>query len=217
VDVPVSYALVSVVDGVVVRSWSGLIDPGRVIPEDACAVHGISTERARHEGMPLDLAVALVADALVAASRRGVPVVGMKLDFDLTMLDVQSHLLCGRGLVARGWHGPVLDAVVIDRHFDPERPGRRTLGDLCTLYGVDLERAHDAMADAIASVEVLFALAQRHRELREAELMQLHLDQAAWHRSWTQDYERWRRSEGLIPIDPREFLWPVAAVVNPAA
>jgi DNA polymerase-3 subunit epsilon len=216
-DVPVSYALVSVVDGVVVRSWSGLIDPGRVIPDDASAVHGISTERARDEGMPLELAVDLVSDALVAASHRGVPVVGMKLDYDLTMLDVQSHLLCGRGLVARGWQGPVLDAVVIDRHFDPERQGRRTLGDLCTLYGVNLDQAHDAMADAIASVEVLFALAQRHPELRDGELAQLHLAQADWHRAWTQDYEAWRRSEGMIPIDPREFLWPVAAIVLPAA
>ena len=59
-DVPVSYALVSVSEGVVVRSWSGLIDPGRPIPADATAVHGISTERARDEGMPLQEAISLV-------------------------------------------------------------------------------------------------------------------------------------------------------------
>ena len=67
-DVPVSYALVSVVEGVVVRSWSGLIDPGRDIPPEATAVHGISTERAREEGMPLHAAISLVSDAVVAAS-----------------------------------------------------------------------------------------------------------------------------------------------------
>ena len=49
-DVPVSYALVSVVEGVVVRSWSGLIDPGREIPPEATEVHGISTERAERRG-----------------------------------------------------------------------------------------------------------------------------------------------------------------------
>ena len=65
-DVPVSYALVSVVDGVAVRSWSGLIDPGRAIPLDATAVHGITTAQARVEGMPLGEAVALVTDAVVA-------------------------------------------------------------------------------------------------------------------------------------------------------
>ena len=79
-DVPVSYSLVSVVDGVVRTSWSGLIDPGREIPPEATAVHGITTERARCEGMPLSLAVDLLCDAVVAASTRGVPLGGMKLD-----------------------------------------------------------------------------------------------------------------------------------------
>ena len=129
-DVPVSYALVSVVEGVVLRSWSGLIDPGRPIPPEATEVHGISTEQARTEGMPLHEATALVCDALVAASERGVPLAGMKLDYDLTILDLAGDL-CGQGLVERGWRGPVLDAGVIDRHFDPEREGRRTLVDLC--------------------------------------------------------------------------------------
>src|SRR5271157_1238225 len=58
-DVPVSYALVLVVRGIVVTSWSGLIDPGREIPAEATEVHGISTERARTEGMPLREAIGL--------------------------------------------------------------------------------------------------------------------------------------------------------------
>ena len=114
-DVPVSYALVQVVGGVVVRSWSGLIDPGRDIPAGATEVHGISTERARDEGMPLDAAVSFLADAVVSAGRRGVPLAGMKLDYDLTMVETQAVKLCGRGIVQRGWSGPVLDAGVIDR------------------------------------------------------------------------------------------------------
>ena len=162
-DVPVSYALMSVVDGVLVRSWSGLIDPGRDVPAEATAVHGISTERAREEGMPLSEAIALVADAVVAAGRRAVPLVGMKLDYDLTILETQAKLHCGNGLLERGWDGPVLDVVVIDRHFDPSRRGRRTLVDLCSHYGIEFGRAHDASADAVASVEVLFALASAAR------------------------------------------------------
>ena len=67
--VPVSYALVHVVGGIVRTSWSGLIDPGREIPADAIQVHGITTERARDEGMPLREAIALVTDAVVSAGR----------------------------------------------------------------------------------------------------------------------------------------------------
>jgi DNA polymerase III subunit epsilon len=215
-DVPVSYALVSVVEGVVLRSWSGLIDPGRPVPPEATAVHGISTEQARDEGMPLRDAMALVSDAVVAASARGAPLAGMKLDYDLTILDLAGDL-CGRGLLERGWRGPVLDAGVIDRHFDPERVGRRTLVDLCSHYGIEIGKAHDASADATASIEVLFALATRYDALWECDLAQLHNDQIGWHREWTQSYDSWRLSEGLMPIDPRDYLWPVAPAVLPAA
>jgi DNA polymerase III subunit epsilon len=217
-DVPVSYALISAVEGVAVRSWSGLVDPGRSIPIEATGVHGITTERARSEGMPLAEAIALVTDAVVGAGRRGVPVVGMKLDYDLTILDVLGSRLLGAGLVARGWRGPVLDAGVLDRHFDGEREGRRTLGDLCAHYGVQLDDAHDAWSDAVASVRVVFALADRHAALRDAELARLHESQIDWHRRWTEDCEAWRRTQGKVPIDPREYVWPVAPVaLSPAA
>jgi DNA polymerase-3 subunit epsilon len=216
-DVPVSYALVSVVDGVAVRSWSGLIDPARDIPLDATAVHGITTAQARTEGMPLADAVAIVTDAVVAAGRRGAPLVGMKLDYDLTILDVLGSRLWGQGLVQRGWRGPVLDAGVLDRHFDRERPGRRTLGDLCTHYGVVLEDAHDAWADAVASVRVLFALADRFPQLRFSSVASLHGAQIEWHQQWTHDCEEWRQARGKVPTDPRDYVWPVAPVALPPA
>ena len=216
-DVPVSYALVSVVEGVVVRSWSGLIDPGREIPPEATAVHGISTERARDEGMPLREAISLVSDAVVAASARGVPLAGMKLDYDLTILETQARDLCGWGPVERGWCGPVLDAGVIDRHFDPDRKGRRTLSTSARTTGSRSGHAHDAAADATASIEVLFALALRYDALWECDLTRLHHDQIDWHREWTESYDSWRLAEGMIPIDPRDYVWPVAPAVLPAA
>jgi DNA polymerase-3 subunit epsilon len=216
-DVPVSYALVSVVDGNAVRSWSGLIDPGREIPPEATAVHGITTEEARSAGMPLDAAIALVTDAVVAAGRRGVPLVGMKLDYDLTILDMLGNSLCGRGLAGRGWSGPVLDAGVLDRHFDGDREGRRTLGDLCAHYGVELEAAHDAWADAVASLRVLFALAARYEALREAHVVRLHEAQIEWHRQWIDDCEAWRLGQGMSPPDPRDYVWPVAPAALPPA
>lgn len=216
-DVPVSYALVYVVRGVVVRSWSGLVDPGREIPPEAIEVHGISTEQARAEGMPLREAIALVADAVVSAGARGVPLVGMKLDYDLTIVETQARQLWGRGLLERDWHGPVLDAVVIDRHVDPHRQGRRTLADLCRHYGIDIGNAHDASADAIASIEVLFALAERYEVLGEGELPRLHQDQIGWHRRWMQECDVWRRSQGMAPIDPRDYVWPVAPLVRSEA
>jgi DNA polymerase-3 subunit epsilon len=111
----------------------------------------------------------------------------------------------------------VLAAGVIDRHFDPERQGRRTLSDLCAHYGIEIGNAHDAAADATASIEVLFALAVQHDELWGCDLSRLHEAQVHWHREWTLSYDSWRLAEGKIPIDPRDYMWPVAPVVLPAA
>ena len=216
-DVPVSYALVSVVNGVATHSWSGLIDPGRDIPPDATAVHGITTARARTDGMPLDQAITLVSDTVLAAGQRGVPLVGMKLDYDLTILDVLGIRIFGRGLLAQGWHGPAIDIGVLDRHCDGDRHGRRTLSDLCFHYDVELAGAHDAWADAVASLRVLFALAARYGALRDVDAIRLHDAQVEWHRDWTERCEAWRLGQGGAPRDPRDAVWPVAPEALPPA
>ena len=175
------------------QSWSGLIDPGREIPAGATAVHGITTEQARDEGMPLRRRSAWwptpSSRPAGAASRGG----------DEARLRPDHPRHAGRasgpaGIVERGWCGPVLDAVVIDRHFDPDRKGRRTLVDLCALYGIDIGHAHDASADAIASIEVLFALALRHAVLREADLAPPPRDQVAAGTTTGHSYDGWRLS-----------------------
>jgi DNA polymerase III subunit epsilon len=216
-DVPVSFALVSVVEGVVVTRDTGLVDPGRPIPAAAVHVHGITTERARAEGRPLSEAVAMLSDALVLASERGVPVVGMKLDYDLTILDVQCREADGRGLAARGFAGPVLDALVLDRHFDRFRKGRRTLSDLCAHYGVPIANAHDAAADAEATIGVLTAMCGRYPELCTGDPVALHRSQIAWHRDWALAYDKWRRGRGMSRLDPEEYDWPLPAELPPAA
>jgi DNA polymerase III subunit epsilon len=216
-DVPVSYALVTFLGGQVASAPAGLIDPAREIPAGATKVHGISTERARSEGMPMLDAMEMIGDAVVSASARGVPLAGMKLDYDLTILDTQLQRLTGQGLLQRGWRGPVLDAVVLDRHVDKFRKGSRTLGALCTHYGIDIGNAHDASADAVAAVRVLLALAQAYPEIGAADLTTLHASQVGWHRDWAESYDQWRSGKGMAPIDPRDHVWPVAPAVLPAA
>ena len=214
-DVPVSFALVTVVGGRVVERRSALVDPGREVPEEAAAVHGITTERARCEGIPLPDALSEVTAALVDRSRRGVPVVGMKLDFDLTIVDVQAERHLDGGLRSRGWSGPVLDGLVLDRHLDRFRPGRRTLVDLCDHYAVTITKAHDAAADAEAAVAVVLALCRRYPVLSRMTLEDLWRRQPGWHRQWAMSYDSWRRQQQLAPLDEDEFDWPLPA--SPAA
>jgi DNA polymerase-3 subunit epsilon len=208
-DRPVSFALVTVRHGAVMRRRTSLVDPGRAIPAAATAIHGITTEQASLAGMPLADAVGEIVDALVDAGRRGVPVVGMKLDYDLTMLDVQCRMLHGRGLRERGWSGPVLDGLVLDRRCDRYRKGRRTLTDLCHHYAVVVEHAHDAACDAEAAIGVVRAISARFPALGRLGPADLHRFQVRWHREWAESFDRWRREQDLAPLCHRDFFWPI--------
>lgn len=209
-DVPVAFALVSAAKGRVVDLDAGLVDPGRTIPREAVAVHGITTERARSEGRPLPEALDQVAARLLDASRRGVPLVGMNLAFDLSILDHQLERHLGRGLEGHGWRGPVLDVLVLDRQLDRYRPGRRCLSHLCAHYAVANGASHDAGADATAAIGVLLALCRRYPVLPGTGLGRLTYWQAVWHRRWAASYDRWRASEGLAPLAPVDYDWPIA-------
>jgi DNA polymerase III subunit epsilon len=213
-DVPVSLAFVSVKSGITVDRSVVLVDPGRPIPLEATAVHGITTERARREGIALIDAVEFIGNELVSTSRRGVPVVGIKLDYDLTIVDVLCRAIDGRGLRERGWTGPALDVLVLDRHLDPYRVGRRTLVDLCAVYGVTLARAHSAESDAEAAVAVLLAMSRSYPELMASPLHALHALQVESQRSWAVAFDTWLRADGLGGLDPSEGRWPIASPVD---
>lgn len=209
-DVPVSFALVSFRRGRAIGARTAVVNPGRRIPDAATAVHGITTARAAAEGMPLDDAVHLLAESILRASRRGVPLVGMKLDFDLTILDTQWRRITGRGLEDCGFQGPVVDALVLDRHVDRFRGGSRRLSDLCAHYEVAHAGAHDARADAAAAGGVVVAICRRFPEIRRRRLAELHADQRMWHRTWASTYDAWRRHEGLPTLEMGEEQWPIA-------
>jgi DNA polymerase-3 subunit epsilon len=219
-DVPVSFAIVRVVSGVVIDRLAGLVDPGREIPPAATAIHGITTERARAAGRPLAEVLPLIAEHVVHAGRRGIPVVGMNVSYDLTMLDHHLRLLEGDGLAGRGWSGPVLDVLVLDRHFDRYRRGKRKLEHLCQHYSVAVKAPHDAGADAEAAIAVLGAICGRYPELHAIALEELTRLQCEWHREWAEHYDLWRRGNGQRPLDPGDFEWPLAprpAAAAPAA
>jgi DNA polymerase-3 subunit epsilon len=210
VDVPVSFALVRAVAGVASVVRSGLVDPGREIPSEAVAIHGISSERAAAEGMALGAATDLITEALLDAGRRGVPVVGMNVVYDLTMADALAVAHSGAGLVEAGFAGAVLDVLVLDRHVDRYRRGHRRLDDLCLHYGVARGVAHDAGCDVEATIGVLRALVERYPEIGAMDLVALSGAQVSWHREWAESYSAWRVEHGQSALEAHEVDWPIA-------
>ncbi|NEC93328.1 exonuclease domain-containing protein, partial [Streptomyces sp. SID12501] len=67
------------------RTW--LLDPGVAIPEQASAIHGISTAHAREHGAPAAAAIAEIARTVAEELRAGTPLVVMNARYDLSLLD----------------------------------------------------------------------------------------------------------------------------------
>ena len=106
-----------------VRTW--LIDPGIPIPAAASEVHGISTEKARAEGLQPADALAEIAGLLASALGAGIPVVGFNVQYDLSILEAELARNSLPTLAERlgGTIRPVVDPLVLDRHLDRWRRG----------------------------------------------------------------------------------------------
>ncbi|MEU6168046.1 3'-5' exonuclease [Streptomyces tanashiensis] len=153
-----------------------LADPGIDIPEGAAKVHGITTERARAEGKPAAEVVADVLAALGQVIASGVPIVAMNARYDLTLLDREAARY---GLPPLP-NGPVIDPLVLDKHTDRSRRGKRTLTALCAHYDVPLGAAHTSDADAIAVCRVAWRIGHTRPQLAALSLEELHTAQVQW-------------------------------------
>ena len=191
------------------REW--LADPGVEIPADAVAVHGISNERATAEGGPADQVADAIADVLVSYWQTGVPVVAYNAAFDLTLLSAE---LCRHGLPSLSDRlggpapAPVIDPYTIDRWVDRYRRGKRNLEAVCAEYGIVLEAAHNACADALAAARLASAIATRHPKIAALGPAELHTRQIGWYAEWAADFQSFLRRKGdeTAVIDG---TWPI--------
>lgn len=180
------------------RSRRWLADPGVPIPAQATAVHGITTEHARANGIPVRRAVDEIAAALQAAWTAGLPIVIFNAAYDLTLLTAS---LARHGLPSladrAGWSSAVIiDPLVIDRAVDRYRRGKRTLQAAAVHYGVTATDAHSADGDAVAACLVARAIATRFPEVGSAPGDALRGQQAEWSRMWAVHFQAYLRSRG---------------------
>jgi DNA polymerase-3 subunit epsilon len=187
-----------------------LVDPGVPVPESARAVHGLSDEHLRRYGRRPGPVMEEVARDLAARCAADIPLVVMNAPFDLTLLDRELKRHLGAALSAY-FAGPawcVLDPRVLDKHLDRYRKGRRTLTDLCALYDVPLTEAHDAAADAAASLTLVRAIGRRYTErLSALTRTELHSRQATWHAAQSRGLQAWFARNGSPEVcDP---AWPL--------
>jgi DNA polymerase III subunit epsilon len=190
----------SVVEG---RDW--LIDCGIDIPEQATRVHGITTERMRAEGAPAAESIQEIVAYLGEFFAQGVAVVAYNASYDFTILDREAKRY---ELTPLDRPRPIVDPLVIDRQLDKYRKGVRNLVANAELYGVILENAHDASADAIAAGRVAQAIAAKYFDQLDIPALDLHVRQEEWALEQAASYRRYRESIGKPMYDDND-AWPV--------
>lgn len=198
---------------------------GEIIPDAAAAIHGVTTERAHSDGQHVGDVAYEVAAVLDQAWAAGIPVVGMNLgSYDFAVLDRE---------LTRAGHDPleitgaVLDVRVLDIALDRYRKGKRTLTHLCEHYRVALTAdapgdsggasAHDATADALGSLRILWRMGQGctlpsysdpwQRKLSAIPPAELHAMQVEWHKAWATGFQAHLRK-----TDPQAVVdgsWPL--------
>ena len=149
--------------GNLVENKGFLIQPeGFNIPYDAEKIHGISTELAQQEGIPLNEALSLFNDALTKAKF----IVGQNIGFDINIMGAEFFRKNTKTILS---NLPVLDTCSEHTAALCKLPGGRggkyklpKLAELHEyLFGVPFAEAHNATADVEATTRCFLELIRR--------------------------------------------------------
>lgn len=230
----VQAALVSVVDGTETDHSTWMVNPGIDIPDEAAAVHGISTERAKAEGGDPAQMLFEVTGRLALTMGRRIPIVVANAPYDFTLLEAENARYGIDTLTSRVAPlpiGPVIDPMVLDKFADPYRKAicaknrkpcncgavDKKLSSLCLHYGVELTAAHDAGADALAACLLVPAIVRRHsQKFRGYTVGSLHMAQVGWRREQMNGLREYFDKQGT-EHDGCDPAWPIRARQTEAA
>ncbi len=134
----------------------------------------------------------------------------MNARYDLSLLDRECRRYGVASVSDRlgAAPSPVIDPLVIDKHVDKYRKGKRALHALCAHYGVALDDAHDARADAVAAARVVRRMGEQHQPVGVMPLEELHglqVHAAAEQSRSLQAYLR-RTTDPAAVVEP---AWPL--------
>lgn len=188
-----------------------IINPGVPIPPEASAVHGIDQEMVLLKGDDPEAVFNALQIEIGHANTWERPLAIFNVRYDWTLLHAENrrHGLKAPPAVA------LLDPTIIDRTLDKYRRGSRKLADVAGHYGVTLEDAHSADADAIATAGIMRALVERFPKELQITLADLQVLQARWFVEWRDGINAYwsrtgkdQRVEGTWPLfDPQPDLF----------
>ncbi|WP_250303413.1 exonuclease domain-containing protein [Streptomyces sp. A 4/2] len=195
-----------------------LVNPGVPVPAGATGIHGLTDLHLQRNGRWPSPVVAEIAKGIAEQCAAGRPLVVMDAPFDLTLLDRELRRHRASSLDRYLGESPlrVLDPSVLDTHLDRYRKGHRALTDLCEQYEIPLDGAHDAAADATASLELVRAIGRRFAAgLERLTPGELHALQTSWHAAQARGLQAWFTRQGTPEaVDP---AWPLRTELSAVA
>lgn len=201
---PVSVAMVRTYGGMCAGELHLLCNPEVPIPAEATAIHGITDEMVKANGKPLALIEAAVMGELYNCQQSNIPVVGMNLSYDLSLMNA----MCA-GMLERVTLPYIIDLYVIDKHVDKYRKGSRKLSALCEHYGVTHGGAHDALEDVRASLACITELVKRYPYIGKMSAGALMDAQRQWYTEQVTSLSAYFVKQGKDPIPPARMTWPL--------
>jgi DNA polymerase III subunit epsilon len=141
--------------------FDAIINPGVDIPAEASDVHGITTERARDEGIDPDEALGRFFDLAARADL----IVGHNISFDIRMMRIMSARLRGEK-----WENPLPTFCTMRKstnhcqilkakpRFSEDWKSPKLVEAYQHFFGEDLADAHRARPDADAAGRIYFHL-----------------------------------------------------------
>jgi DNA polymerase III epsilon subunit family exonuclease len=147
------------------ETFETLVDPGTALPRKIASLTGIRDSDLRRAPSPR------VAVTRFLGFAGDAPLVAHNARFDVGFLDREVERLTGRRVAA-----PVVDTVWLARRLLRERSERFSLAQLAHFFGTSTRPCHRALADALATAEILIALlglAQEHGARTVADVVEL--------------------------------------------
>lgn len=196
-------------DGTAGETYQTIVNPGIEIPDGAAAIHGITTARAREEGVDPAVALKEIAQRVFDHGHRPVVMFNARFDWPLLICEAERHD------VDFPVFAPVLDPFLVDRMLDRFRRGSRKLVAVAQHYAVELDEvdAHGALADATAAALVMRAIIDRYPKVAEHSLASVYLRQVRGHEAWREEFVDWKHRNGDPSFDEPPG-WPIPALIK---
>lgn len=180
------------------RHW--VANPGVPIPAEATEIHGYGDEYVQKHGRPHDEVLAEVVAELRAVWAEGRALAIYNGSFDLSLIAAHAPGFAVGGLV--------VDPFVLDKQVDRFRKGSRKLSAVMIHYGMRLDDAHDAEADALAAARLAWKLPRVFPYLADFTADQLMERQTHWYREEAHRFRDYLRRNDRDYADVRTD-WPI--------